>query len=54
MISNIIATIIILDPLEQGAYMLAAFAVLWFFHPMLGLLFLAAAVPVFLLSTLSD
>ena len=49
MISNIIATII-LDPLEQGAYMVAAFAALWFFHPILGLLFLAAAVPVFLLA----
>jgi len=49
MISNIISTII-LDPLEQGAYMFTAFAVLWFFHPILGLLFLAAAVPVFLLA----
>ena len=49
MISNIIATII-LDPLEQGTYMLVAFAVLWFFHPVLGLLFLAVAVPVFLLA----
>jgi len=49
MISNIIATII-LDPLEQGWYMLAAFVIVWLFNPILGLLFLAAAVPVFLLA----
>jgi len=49
MVSNIIATIV-LDPLEQGWYMLAAFAITWLFNPILGLLFLAVAVPVFLLA----
>ena len=49
MISNVIATII-LDPLEQGAGMLGAFVIIWFFSPVLGFMFLAAFVPVFLLA----
>lgn len=47
MISNIIATII-LDPLEQGAGMLGAFVIIWFFSPVLGTIFTLAAVPIFL------
>jgi ATP-binding cassette subfamily B protein len=49
MISNIIATII-LDPLEQGAGMLGAFVIIWFFSPVLGFMFLATFVPIFLLA----
>ena len=49
MISNIIATII-LDPLEQGAGMLGAFVIIWFFSPILGFMFSAAMVPIFLLA----
>ena len=49
MISNVIATII-LDPLEQGAALLGAFVIIWFFSPALGLLFTAACVPIFLLA----
>ena len=49
MISNVIATII-LDPLEQGAGMLGAFVIIWFFSPILGLMFSAAFLPIFLLT----
>ena len=49
MISNIIATII-LDPLEQGAGMIGAFIIIWFFSPVLGFMFTAAFVPIFLLA----
>ena len=49
MISNIIATII-LDPLEQGAGMLGAYVIIWFFSPILGFMFSAAMVPIFLLA----
>jgi len=47
MISNIIATII-LDPLEQGAGMLGAFVIIWFFSPVLGTIFTLAFIPIFL------
>ena len=47
MISNIISTII-LDPLEQGAAMLGAFVIIWFFSPVLGTIFTVASVPIFL------
>ena len=49
MISNIIASII-LDPLEQGAGMLGAFVIIWFFSPILGVMFSAAMVPIFFLA----
>ncbi|MYD99066.1 MAG: ABC transporter ATP-binding protein [Gammaproteobacteria bacterium] len=47
MISNVISTII-LDPLEQGAAMLGAFVIIWFFSPVLGTIFTIAAIPIFL------
>ncbi|MYF31621.1 MAG: ABC transporter ATP-binding protein [Gammaproteobacteria bacterium] len=47
MISNVISTII-LDPLEQGAAMLGAFVIIWFFSPVLGTVFTIAAIPIFL------
>ncbi|MDE0178218.1 MAG: ABC transporter ATP-binding protein [Gammaproteobacteria bacterium] len=47
MISNVISTII-LDPLEQGAAMLGAFVIIWFFSPVLGTMFTVAAIPIFL------
>ena len=47
MITNIIATII-LDPLEQGAGMLGAFVIIWFFSPVLGTIFTLAFIPIFL------
>lgn len=47
MISNVISTII-LDPLEQGAAMLGAFVIIWFFSPVLGTVFTVAAIPIFL------
>ncbi|MDE0038018.1 MAG: ABC transporter ATP-binding protein [Gammaproteobacteria bacterium] len=47
MISNVISTII-LDPLEQGAAMLGAFVIIWFFSPVLGTIFTVASVPIFL------
>lgn len=47
MISNIIATII-LDPLEQGAALLGAFVIIWFFSPVLGTIFTVASIPIFL------
>ena len=50
MISNVIATVI-LDPLEQGAAMLGAYGILWFFSPVLGLMFTAAFIPIFVLAT---
>ena len=49
MISNVIATII-LDPLEQGAAMLGAFVIIWFFSPVLGTIFTIACAPIFLLA----
>ena len=49
MISNVISNII-LDPLEQGAAMIGAFVVIWFFSPVLGFLFLGAFVPIFALA----
>ena len=49
MISNIIASII-LDPLEQGIAMLGALIIIWFFSPTLGLMFMAAMAPIFLLA----
>ena len=47
MISNIIASII-LDPLEQGAGLLGAFVIIWFFSPVLGTIFTLAFIPIFL------
>ncbi len=49
MISNIISTII-LDPLEQGAALVGAFVIIWFFSPVLGTTFTLAGVPIFLLA----
>ena len=49
MISNIISTII-LDPLEQGAALVGAFVIIWFFSPVLGTMFTLAGVPIFLLA----
>ena len=47
MISNIIASII-LDPLEQGAGLLGAFVIIWFFSPVLGTIFTLAFIPILL------
>ena len=49
MISHIIASVI-LDPLEQGAGMIGAFVICWIFSPILGLIFLAACVPILLMA----
>jgi ABC-type multidrug transport system fused ATPase/permease subunit len=49
MISNVISAVI-LDPLEQGVAMIGAFVIVWFFSPVLGLMFLGTFVPIFLLA----